>query len=195
MVNLVQTRIDVQDEVLTRFQNQIGAIGDGAARKAMARAVNYGGRRALTQVVRALVRQTSAPRSLVKQIVKTKGAAHKGSGPIEFTIYARGSELPLSQFAPRQFSFGVRAKVWGKMQRYPGLFGAPGDSPAVRAALGGEIFHRTSDERLPIQRAYGPSIPKEMLLGETKETFEKVSQEATVKRLQHELRRILDGTK
>lgn len=181
------------DGVLNRFANQLGAVGQGKARVAMARAVNYGGARALTGVRRALVKQTSIPRSIVNSTVKLRKAAQKGSGPIEAVIYASGSELPLSLFSPRQFSFGVRAKVWGKQQRFPGMFGAPGDNPKVRAALGGHIFHRTGKSRLPIEKSYGPSIPKEMMLAETKEAFETIAPKATEDRLRHELSRMLEG--
>lgn len=191
MVRNIQVRIEELDGVLDKFQNQLAAVGAGKARVAMARAVNYAGRKTAVQVKRALVKQTSIPRAIVNSAVKTKAAAHKGNSAIEFVIYARGSELPLRDFKPRQFAFGVRAKVWGRMQRFPSMFGAPGDNPSVIAALNGHIFHRTGASRLPIEKAYGPSIPKEMVLAETKETFLRFSREELEKRLRHELGRML----
>jgi hypothetical protein len=186
-------QIQSLDGVLARYGNQLGALGQGKARVAMARALNYGAGRAHVAVKRALVKQTSIPRGVVQGAVKLRKAAHKGSGALEAVIHATGSELPLSVFSPRQFSFGVRARVWGRSQRFPGMFGAPGDNPKVIAALGGQIFHRTGKSRLPIEKSYGPSIPKEMLLGETKEAFETVAAPATDDRLRHELARMLDG--
>lgn len=191
MVRSVRVKIEETDHLLTRYGNQLGALGAGKARQAMARAVNHTGRKAYTRVVRDLVRQTSAPRAIVKAAVKTRAAAHKGGGPIEFVIYSTGSELPLKMFRPRQFSFGVRAKVWGRMQRFDSMFGAPGDSPAVIAALNGHIFHRTGASRLPIEKAYGPSIPKEMLLGKTAEGFQEVGRWELERRLRHEIERLL----
>lgn len=186
-------RIESLDGVLKKFGNQLGALGEGRARIALARAVNYGGRRANVAMKRALIKQTSIPRGIVNASVKERKAAHRGGGAVEFVIYARGSELPLSLFSPRQFSYGVRARVWGKSQRFPGMFGAPGDDAGVIAALGGQIFHRTGKSRLPIERSYGPSIPKEMLLGEAAEAFQRTAAEATESRLRHELGRMLAG--
>lgn len=179
------------DGNLKRYGNMLGALGAGKARQAMARAVNRAGRTTAVQVRRALVKQTSIKRAIVNAQVRTKAAAHQGTGAIEFVIWARGSEIPLAQFGARQFSWGVRAKVWGRMQRFPHTFGAPGDNPKVVSALGGQVFVRTSSDRLPIEKVYGPSIPKEMVIGETKEAFESTAARETEKRLAHELGRLL----
>lgn len=179
------------DSMLKRYGNMLGAVGAGKARQAMARAVNYGGRKTAVQVRRALVKQTSIKRATINAQVRTKAAAHRGTGDIEFVIFARGSEIPLAQFGARQFSWGVRAKVWGRMQRFPSTFGAPGDNPKVVAALGGQVFVRTSADRLPIEKVYGPSIPKEMVIGESKEAFETHAVSETERRLRHELGRLL----
>lgn len=188
---VIRVRIDEMDGVLRQFGNQLAALGAGEARKAMARAVNRAGRTTASRIKRTLARQTSIPRGIINATVKERAAAHKGGDAIEFVIYARGSELPLKIFSPRQFSFGVRAKVWGKMQRFPGMFGAPGDNPNVIAALGGNVFHRTGASRLPIEKSYGPSIPKEMLIGDTADDFQRIAREETEKRLRHELSRLL----
>lgn len=190
MVSRIQVHIDQRDNILLRFGNQLEAVGEGKARVAMARAVNYGGRRAQVQVKRALVKQTSIPRAVINREVKSRAAKHQGKTAIEFVIYARGSELPLKDFAPKQFTFGVRAKVWGRMQRFEGAFMGPRPG-TVAPALGGHVFHRTSSSRLPIEKSYGPSIPKEMVLGEAKEAFQKYAASETEKRLRHELGRML----
>lgn len=181
------------DNVLASFTNQLGALGEGEARKAMARAVNRAGRTIRTHVIRSLGRQTSIPRAILTASVKGRAAAHKGDSAIQFVIHATGSELPLRMFNPRQFSYGVRAKVWGRAQRFPGMFGAPGDNPKVVAALGGHVFHRSGASRLPIEKGYGPSIPKEMVLAETKAVFERMAPIETEKRLRHEIARLLPG--
>ena len=54
--------------------------------------------------------------------------------------------------------------MWGRRQTYLSVF--------IVAKYGGNVFHRTSRKRFPIQRMFGPSIPKEMVRDETLETFE-----------------------
>jgi hypothetical protein len=54
----------------------------------------------------------------------------------------------------------------------------------------GNVFHRTSKKRFPIQKMFGPSIPKEMVKDETLGTFEQ-SGNAVMDRAMHELSRIL----
>ena len=191
MIRNIRVEVKSLDKVLDKFANQLAAVGAGKARVAMARAVNRAGDTTKTHVKRALVKQTSIKRATVDGAVKSRRAAQKGGGAVEYVIYASGSELPLIEFNPRQFSFGVRAKVWGRMQQFPSMFGAPGDNPNVISALGGHIFHRVSSSRLPIEKTYGPSIPKEMVLDQTRETFETVSMRELEKRLRHELGRML----
>ena len=58
------------------------------------------------------------------------------------------------------------------------------------AKYGGNVFHRTSRKRFPIERMFGPSIPKEMVKDQTLETFER-SGNAIMDRTMHELSRIL----
>lgn len=184
------------DGMLERYGNMLGSIGEGKARQAMARAVNYGGRKTAVQVRRALAKQTSIKRATINAEVRTKAAAHKGTSAIEFVIWARGRELPLASFGPKQFRFGTRAKVWGRMQRFPSTFINAGTWQGKPIA-GNQVFVRTggmnekSGRNNAFERVYGPSIPKEMVIGESKEAFEKNAMPETERRLAHELRRIL----
>lgn len=187
----IQARIDSKDGILKRFDNQLKSLGEAKGRQAMARAVNHTARKTSTAVKRALVKQTSAPRAIVQSTVKLRLAAHRGGGAIEAMIHATGSELPLHLFSARQFRYGVRAKVWGKNQRFPSMFGAAGDNPKTVAALGGQVFVRSGKSRLPIEKAFGPSIPKEMVIGETRDTFERESRAGLEERLRHEISRLL----
>lgn len=186
-----QLIIEPRDDLLPRFQRHLEAVGQGKARVAMGRAVNAAGAKTNTAVKRALIKQTSIKRSIVEASMSTRKASTSGTGPLEYVIRGKGSEIPLAEFSPRQFKFGVRAKVWGRMQRFNGMFGAPGDNPKVVAALNGQIFHRTGKSRLPIEKSYGPSVPKEMVEGETKATFERVAPQVMEARLFHELKRML----
>ena len=186
-----RVEIDSRDSVMKRFGNQLGALGEGKARAAMARAVNHTGAKTYTAVRRALAQQTSAPVAIIRKEVQLRKAAHKGTGAIEAVIRGRGSELPLGVFKPKQFSYGVRVKVWGKVQQYKSMFGAPGRNPKLVARLGGQPHIRVGKERFPIQRAYGPSLPKEMVKDATREAFLTVSKDVLEKRLEHEIGRML----
>lgn len=159
--------IKAGDHVLERFGNGLGALGEGQARRVMVRAINRTGNPALTAVRRELARATSAPLQLVKQHVYARKAwAGDGTGPgrLEFQIIAHGRPLPLAVFRPKEFRYGVRARVWGRFQRFEGAFMKGGRWPArVDLAMGGHVFVRSSAQRLPIERAYGPSLPKELL--------------------------------
>jgi len=190
---MAPTRITftARDRNIDRFHNQIRALGETKGRVAMARAINRAGDTTNTAVKRALQKQTSIPRRIINRSMKTKRAAQKGGGALEYVITGRGKEIPLKEFNPRQFSYGVRARVWGKLQQFKGMFGAPGDNPKLVAALGGHVYHRTSADRFPIERGYGPSVPKEMVEDQTAEVFQKTAAAELEKRLAHEIGRLL----
>lgn len=159
--------IKPSDRVLEQFGNGLGALGEGRARKVIVRAINRTGNPAVTAVRRELVKATSAPLSLVKQYVYARKAwagDGGGAGKLEFQIIAHGRPLPLAVFRPKEFRYGVRARVWGRYQRFEGAFMRGGLWPArVDLPMGGHVFVRASAQRLPIERAYGPSLPKELL--------------------------------
>ena len=69
-----------------------------------------------------------------------------------------GRHLPLSFFGAKQFSYGVRAKIWGRAQTFRSAF--------VVKRYGGGVFKRTGKARFPIEQLWGPSVPKEMLRDE-----------------------------
>ena len=189
-MNRMRVRIDSLDGMMKHFQNRLAQVGQGKGRVAMARALNRGGKTTNVHVKRALVAQTSIPRSIVNATLKEKQASTSGGGALEFVIYGSGTELPLKIFKPKQMGFGTRAKVWGKMQRFPGAFMGP--RPGVIApSLGGHVFHRTGKSRKPIEKLYGPSIPKEMVIDQTARTFETTSVREISKRLDHELKRMM----
>lgn len=199
MVDNIRLEILPKDDIIARFGNQLAALGEGKARQAMARTVNHEGKKARTKVIRALVRQTSAPRRLVVAALSTRQAFPGAkSGPIEFAIVGTGSELPLKWFGPKQFSFGTRAKVWGKSQRFEGSFMNAGRWNSGNQIGGGHVFHRTggfnakSGRNNAFQRMFGPSIPKEMLLAETKAAFMSTTS-GLADRLGHEIGRLLPG--
>lgn len=167
------------DQTRIRYEAMIQRVGEGNANKAFSRALNHEGRKTFTAVKRVLRKQTDIPPGIIAAAIKFRSSSQRNLRTI---ISGSGSELPLRFFNPRQFKYGVRAKVWGKFQTYKSNF--------IVAKLSGNVFHRTTRKRLPIQRTFGPSVPKEMVKDRSLETFEQ-SGNAVMERAMHELSRIL----
>ncbi len=178
------------DDVLRRYHNQIAVIGEGRARPALARALNRVTTMARTRVVREIARSSSIKRSIVTRAVRQRGASHTGSGPLESVIFATGRPISLKHFAARQLSYGVRAKVFGKWQRFPGAFMGPRPG-TIAPSLNGHVFVRTTRARLPIEMLYGPSVPQELTRAAARQAFESVIASHLPLRVSHELGRLL----
>jgi hypothetical protein len=175
----MQVVVKELDQTRIHYEAMVQRVGEGDAALAFSRALNHEGRKSFTAVKRALRKQTDIPAGMISAAMKFENSSRKNLTTI---IRGKGSELPLRIFGARQFKYGVRAKVWGKTQVYKSQF--------IVAKLGGNVFHRTSRKRLPIQKTFGPSIPKEMVKDVTLETFER-SGNAVMDRAMHELSRIL----
>jgi hypothetical protein len=178
------------DHTLARWSTQVASLSTGKAHAAFARAVNHTTDKVKTEVVRTLVKQTSAPRFLVVSQLRVFRASTKMGNALEARIDGTGSELSLRYFGARQFGKGTRARVWGKSRMFPGAFMGPKPG-AVASKLRGHVFHRTGDARLPIEMMFGPSIPKEMVKDETEAVFQNRVGVWLPARVDHELRRLL----
>lgn len=190
---VVKIIIAPTDDIIRRYGNQIGALGEERAYAALARAVNRTVDQTKTQVIRSLVAQTSAPRSVVVSQLSTRKVdpLARSGGALEGAIVATGSELPLKVFKPKQFAFGVRAKVWGRVQRFPHQFIYAGTFRSGNPVAHGHVFVRTGASSLPIELTYGPSIPVEMVKDQTAETFQAMAAPILMRRVEHELSRLL----
>jgi hypothetical protein len=188
-------RITPGDQTLARYGNAMAILGDYGTRQVLARALNRTGGPMLTAVRRALRDQTSAPMAIIrKQVVARKAWAGTamGAGKLEFAIVASGRPLSLAYFNPRETRQGVRAKVWGAVQTYPGMFMKGGRFPKRVAApeLRGQVFVRADATRLPIERTFGPALPKELVQGKAREAFDQ-GVERLGRDIDHELYRAL----
>lgn len=163
------------DQTRIRYEAMVQRVGDGVATMAFSRALNHEGRKTFTAVKRSMRKQTTIPTGIIAAAMQFKSSTRRNLRTI---IQGSGSELPLRLFSPKQFRYGVRAKVWGRLQTYKSNF--------IVSSLGGNVFHRTSKKRLPIQRTFGPSVPKEMVKDETLQTFEG-SGNAVMERAMHEI--------
>lgn len=191
MVNRVDIRF--ADDELLRFENMIGALGEAKARIGLARAVNRVTRTVNGRVIRAIAKQSSIPRLIVKRSVRMSLAAHQGTGPIAGMVIATGEPVPLKHFGARQFKFGVRARVWGKMQRFPGTFIFAGTFRSGKYVRNGHVFQRSTSASLPIVRQDGPAVPDELVKNESLRVFEDTVRIMLPDRAMHELSRLLNA--
>ncbi len=169
------------DQTRIHFEAAIQRVGEQDATRAFNRALNREGDKVRTAVRRALRLQTGAKASLINRETRSFRSTFSN---LVYTIEARGDYLGLSHFAPSQFKYGVRAKPWGRLQRFDGAF--------LVASLGNNAFVRETSERLPIKKMFGPSIPKEMVQHETKRAFEE-SQPDVLAEATRQLQLIIEG--
>jgi len=149
------------DQTRIHFEAAVARLGEQAATRAFNRALNSEGNKVRTQVRRALRQQTGAKAGLINRETRSIRSTFSN---LTYTIEARGDYLGLSHFSPRQFAYGVRAKPWGRWQRF--------DSAFLVGSMANNAFVREGSARLPIRKMFGPAIPKEMVQDATRDAFE-----------------------
>lgn len=176
-----------------RFSNGIEQLGSNETmhQKVYRRALNKVGDKAYTQVVRALTKQMG----LKRRQVLTYGGVRKVRANLtrqDFQIYSTGAEVPLREFSAVQFSFGVRARPWGKSTRFTGMFIHAGRWNSGKDVAQGHVFQRVTSSSLPIEKQFGPSVPAEMVKGESEAAFNRMADQLP-DRIAHEIAQITRG--
>lgn len=179
------------DKMLERFGNQLGALSERDGHKALARAVNRTTNTVHGRVIRAVAKQSSIPTRIVRSQVSKQTVRPGAMGSLEGIIYASGNPVPLKEFRAKQFSYGVKAKVWGKQTRFEGMFIFAGTYRSGKHVGNGHVFQRVTTAGLPIQLQHGPAVPTEIVRNEAKDEFERTVQHMLPQRVQHELSRLL----
>jgi len=176
-------------EGLKRFDNGIKAVGDDG-RKVMQRAVARVGDMARTQVYRALTKQTGLKRKVVVRALKVTRPSWTDPS---YTIMARGGNISLKYFAPRETRKGVSAAPFGKRKVFAHTFMKGGLFPNRSAVVfGGQVMMRTGSGRFPVEKQKsGVYIPSEMVSGATAKAFTSTVREKLPQRVEHELGRLL----
>jgi len=151
----MQVRFLEVDDVRIRFEAACARLGEGEARRAFSMALNKEGRKSFTQLRRSLAQQSSIPRGAVNAATRFTSATRNTMSTV---TSGTGRHLPLSFFGAKQFSYGVRAKIWGRAQTFRSAF--------VVKRYGGGVFKRTGKARFPIEQLWGPAVPVEMLRDE-----------------------------
>lgn len=169
------------DQTRKHFENAVRLVGEEKATKAFNRALNSEGDKVRTLVRRSLRQQTGAKQKVINRETKSFRSSFSS---LTYTISARGDHLGLSHFSPRQFSYGVRAKPWGRSQRFEKAF--------LITSLHDNVFVREGKDRLPIRKMFGPAIPKEMVQDATREAFE-AAQPDVLSEATRQLQRMIEG--
>jgi hypothetical protein len=174
-----------------RFADAIAAIGEARVKRAFSRAINHTGRKMGTRVIRALAPQVGLTQAKVREF---GNIFHRRANVanLEYRLKSSGTAISLREFNARQFGYGVRAKPWGQSQQFKSAFifaGFPGSGNPVS---GGHVFVRTSGSSFPINMLHGPSIPKEIVRGDSADAFGEVGRDLEP-RIAHEIRAITNG--
>lgn len=159
----MQIVLRMEGDGIPRLSTAIRNLGRKRAYTAYRRALNTAGQKTFTQVRRAVAKQMGVPQ---KDVVKYGGMRRIPAmgEELQTTIIARGGYLPTKLFGARQTAKGVSAKPWGTRRTFPRTF--------IVASLGGHVFSRAEGvPRLPIEKHYGPAVPKEMVRGESLKAF------------------------
>lgn len=162
-----------------KYEAMIQRFGQKAAHTAYRRALSHSGRKTYTAVKKSLRLQTSFKAS---EVTKSTRFVGPNRASLSFKIIGTGRHRGLRNFGAKQFRYGVRARVWGKAQKFKSAF--------IVDSLSGHAFVRSGSGRYPIRVMYGPSIPKELVKDETKDTFDEALPDLH-RRAIHELKRVL----
>lgn len=188
---MAQLRIRLKGDGLRKFEKACKDLGSKKAHTAYRRALNRVNDQAFTRTKKALAPQVGLPQNKLVSL----GAMRKrraSVGALDAAILSNGPYLSLKEFAARQFGYGTRAKPWGQSRRFPSAFIFAGTPTSGQPVAGGHVFKRTSSKSLPIEKLYGPSIPNEMVKGESVTAW-RAAARGLEPRIAHEVKVITKG--
>jgi len=120
-------------------------------RKFVPQAMNASLNRVGTGVNTLVIRDVAKQAGLRQADLKRRGFFTRFRSNIRsltFAVVTRWGAIPLKDFKPIQTPRGVTAKAWGIKTLYDKAFKVD--------QLGGHVFARKTDKRLPIKKLYGP---------------------------------------
>jgi len=187
----MRIELSVRDQLISTYGKQLAKLGHKADR-ALSRAMNHTGRKARTQVRRALVTQTGLAR---KTIVKAVREVRARPQSLSYTLRTSGGDISLKYFKPRETRAGVTAAPFGKRQLFAGTFVKGGRFPGrVTLNMGGHVYRNIEGGkwggRVELVDS-GVVIPEQLVTGATARSWEHLISSDLVPRVGHELKRIL----
>lgn len=173
----VEVRIDAGElEAIGRVLGNLSNMTDDVLRHA----INRTGDMAFTKVKRVVAKQMGIKVGIAAGAMAVKRA---NFASLTYRIRSSGGYLSLKEFAARQTRKGVSAAPWGQRRVFPHTF--------IVKSLGGHVFSRTSAERLPLEKKWGPALPNELVKGESAKAFTDMVGDVLPRRVAHELARVL----
>lgn len=170
---------------LPKMEEAIKRLGSESKAKAAYRmALNDTNKAIHTRVKRVLSEQMGASQ---RDIVKHGGIKmiRAINSRLEASIVAKGGYMPLSDFKSRQVKRGVSAAPWGTRRIFPKTF--------IVRSLGGNAFKRLGAKRLPIEKLWGPAVPREMVRDQSAKAFEEVSARMLPTEVRRQIERLTLG--
>lgn len=174
---------------LDQLKRALEMLSERRFRGVANRVVNRTGDMARTQVRRELSGQTGLPR---KTIVKAVRISRSMASTLNYRMTARGGDVSLKYFRPRETRAGVVARPFGQRKLFAGTFLRGGRFPNRKGLVfQGHVVRRLGKARLPIRVVKsGVVIPREMTSGATARAFRATVARVMPQRLAHELRRL-----
>lgn len=191
----MRVSLNLNDQVMKRFGDQLAALGAGQAAKVMARALNHEGDKVRTQVRTAISKQSGIAKGRLGII--THGAS---GGNLTYTLSVTDREKNIAGFKARKVDGGISAQPWGTRRVFKGAFflkSKKGTQGAVGAGTeGGTLlaFVRKPGERKKLKPLFGPNLARELLKDESKEAFES-NVGLIVDRIGHEIGYLIGATR
>lgn len=174
----------IEGHGLSRVTAAIDTLaGTSRQKAALRRALNHTGDKAYTLVRREL----SMVMGLKQADLQRRGLSRRraNSADMMYQIVGRGGFIPLKDFAARPGVRGVSAAPWGVRRMFKGTF--------IVGTIGGNVFKRVGKKRLPIEKLWGPAIPREMVREAVSTAFYYVAETELPARVEHEVRILTNG--
>lgn len=100
------------------------------------------------------------------------------------SVVVTGRPIPLKEYGARQGKRGTTVAVTrGARKRVV----VSGIKAFISDKLGGHVFVRTGEPRLPIKKLFGPSIPSTFLTAEVRRAWEATAKDSIIKRTREEV--------
>lgn len=177
--------IEITGDGIMRLADATAALGDRRnAYTAFRRGLNKAGQMAYTQVKREVAKQIGASQAKVVRYGGLKRIPATGQ-LLETRIIARGGHIPLNDFKARQTRSGVSAAPWARRVVFGGTF--------IVGSIGGNVFKRIGPSRLPIEKLWGPSVPKEVVKDRSREAFESTARRVLAPEINRQVRLLAGG--
>ena len=165
----------------------------GAIEKAASLAFNRAVMQGRTAATREATAKYTAKAKTIRPTFKMKKAS---KNRLDAALISAGDAIPLKEFSVKpstdttgknrkQLSVSVRKDTGSKAF----------NRAFISAKKGGNVFEREGKSRLPIKKLYGPAVPSMLGNAEVSEEVQDFMAEVAAKRLDHEVKRILEKGK